>query len=235
MATSGDEVARNDGVGAVRTKKPSTKDTLATLEARLDTMEEVMTDRLNQLVEALVGPNKPENHVGNFFTYFTNLVFRVEELEEKVEAFEEQSKVARNAHLETLEKKIASMELELELCKKAIVASGGVGASAPRKKVRTPEPKSYNGARDAREIDNFLWSMERYFDNESVEEGRKGARGYNVPYGYRNAMVEEKAHRHGEGVVQDRDLGRVQAGVEEALLSRECGILGISEASQVEA
>ena len=33
---------------------------------------------------------------------------------------------------------------------------------APR--VEVPKPHSFNGKRDAKELDNFLWHMERYFE-----------------------------------------------------------------------
>ncbi|CAL5333425.1 unnamed protein product [Camellia sinensis] len=50
-----------------------------------------------------------------------------------------------------LEARVASLELELELCKKAIVAGNGGNLAPARRKVRAPEPKSYEGARGARE------------------------------------------------------------------------------------
>ena len=30
-------------------------------------------------------------------------------------------------------------------------------------KVKVPEPKPFNGARSAKDLDNFLWDMEQYF------------------------------------------------------------------------
>ena len=38
--------------------------------------------------------------------------------------------------------------------------TGGVG----QKKIKVPEPKHYNGARDAKELENFLFDIEQYFD-----------------------------------------------------------------------
>lgn len=156
MASFGDELGKNEGTGVVKGKKMPSKDALAAIEARLDRMEEVMADRLNKLKEALVGPSKSKSRIGDFYSYITSLVFRVEELEEKVETFEERMQVAGNNHMENWEKTIASMELESELCKKAIVASRDVGVSMQKKKVSAPEPECYNGARDAHEIVNFI-------------------------------------------------------------------------------
>ena len=30
-------------------------------------------------------------------------------------------------------------------------------------KMKVPEPKAFNGARNAKELENFLWDMEQYF------------------------------------------------------------------------
>ncbi|GMP84440.1 hypothetical protein CsSME_00037971 [Camellia sinensis var. sinensis] len=183
MATSGDE-----GANILKVKKLSTKDSMAALEARLEGMMEHVEERFTRLEEALVGPGMPTSHVEKFFSHFSKLtarvdelVVRVEELEEKVDSFEERvnsslSEVVRDSPTErkALEARVASLEVELELCKKAIIAGNGGNVAPTRKKVRAPEPKSYDGARDAREIDNFIWNMERYFENvDIVDEDEK--------------------------------------------------------------
>ncbi|XP_074298650.1 uncharacterized protein LOC141629571 [Silene latifolia] len=49
--------------------------------------------------------------------------------------------------------------------------SGGAGRkNTPR--VKIPEPPKYSGDRDSKTIDNFLWSMERYFQNVLVEDDK---------------------------------------------------------------
>ncbi|KAK2970517.1 hypothetical protein RJ640_001722 [Escallonia rubra] len=47
------------------------------------------------------------------------------------------------------------------MCKKAI-AGGAIVTSSPR--VGAPKPKEFGGKRDAKELDNFIWHMERYFE-----------------------------------------------------------------------
>ena len=37
-------------------------------------------------------------------------------------------------------------------------------------KVKVPEPKSFNGARSAKDLENFLWDMEQYFKAARVPE-----------------------------------------------------------------
>ena len=53
---------------------------------------------------------------------------------------------------------IEELVVEMVMVKKAIALGGG----APRDthKVCIPEPKGFNGARDAKEIDNFIWGLE---------------------------------------------------------------------------
>ena len=54
------------------------------------------------------------------------------------------------------------MKEDVILCKKAAVTGGVTINQGP--KLEVPKPQKYHGKRDAREIDNFLWSVERYFD-----------------------------------------------------------------------
>ncbi|GMP93768.1 hypothetical protein CsSME_00043472 [Camellia sinensis var. sinensis] len=136
MAMTGDE-------GNVpRVRRLSTSDSMATSEevARLEGMMEDVVGRLTRLEEVLVGPGKPTPHITNFFSYFASLVARVGELEEKVDSQQK-----------ALEARVASFELELELCKKAIVAGNGGNVAPARRRVRATKPKSYDGARGAQE------------------------------------------------------------------------------------
>eukprot|EP00257_Ricinus_communis_P019332 XP_015578290.1 uncharacterized protein LOC107261709 [Ricinus communis] len=59
--------------------------------------------------------------------------------------------------------KVDKLEVELNLCKTALAKSGGAQAATVHK-VDAPKPKAYGGARNAREIDNFLWNLEGYFE-----------------------------------------------------------------------
>ncbi|XP_028794242.1 uncharacterized protein LOC114749870 [Neltuma alba] len=62
-------------------------------------------------------------------------------------------------------RKLESAEEELILCKKAL-AQESPSTSDVRttsSKVDVPRPKAFKGTRNAKELDNFLWSMEQYF------------------------------------------------------------------------
>ena len=41
--------------------------------------------------------------------------------------------------------------------------------AAPPMRVEVPRPRRYGGKRDAQEIENFLWSMERYFEATNIQ------------------------------------------------------------------
>ncbi|XP_012832304.1 PREDICTED: uncharacterized protein LOC105953208 [Erythranthe guttata] len=74
--------------------------------------------------------------------------------EERLDRFE--------AIIQSLQESIEGMRDDLALCKKA-AANGSVGAtSSPR--VDCPKPTGFNGVRDAKEVENFLWRMEQYFE-----------------------------------------------------------------------
>ncbi|XP_048235888.1 uncharacterized protein LOC125371304 [Ricinus communis] len=66
--------------------------------------------------------------------------------------------------------KVDKLEVELNLCKAALANSEGAQVTMMHK-VDAPKPKAYGGARSAREIDNFLWSLERYFDAVGIVDG----------------------------------------------------------------
>uniref|UniRef100_A0A803M3H6 Ty3 transposon capsid-like protein domain-containing protein n=1 Tax=Chenopodium quinoa TaxID=63459 RepID=A0A803M3H6_CHEQI len=67
-----------------------------------------------------------------------------------------------------LKKENELLKEELTLLRRATVAGGATIQAGP--KVEIPKPPKYHGKRNAREIDNFLWSMERYFEVVHLEE-----------------------------------------------------------------
>ncbi|RVW29620.1 hypothetical protein CK203_100962 [Vitis vinifera] len=62
-------------------------------------------------------------------------------------------------HMETRDQEIRQ---ELAIYKTAVSARVMATHEAPR--VEVPKPHTFSGKRDAKELDNFLWHMERYFE-----------------------------------------------------------------------
>ena len=66
--------------------------------------------------------------------------------------------------LEGFKGKIESLEGEIVVLKRVVV-QGAFAASEPAPpKVRVPEPKPFSGVRNAKDLENFLWDMEQYFN-----------------------------------------------------------------------
>ncbi|WCJ31917.1 hypothetical protein M5689_013368 [Euphorbia peplus] len=64
---------------------------------------------------------------------------------------------------------LASTKEELALCKRAIAQGVSTSPiSAPRLEVL--KPKAYSGSRNSKEIDNFLWGLEKYFKAHGIME-----------------------------------------------------------------
>ena len=60
------------------------------------------------------------------------------------------------------------LEDEVALIRRALNSSSTGDAAAS--KVKVPEPKSFNGSRNAKELENFLWDVEQYFKAAKVPE-----------------------------------------------------------------
>ncbi|XP_068639496.1 uncharacterized protein [Aristolochia californica] len=81
---------------------------------------------------------------------------------------------------ETMEGKMTSLreevavledvKIRLALLEKAVATEGGHGPREFAPKVKVPEPKSYNGKQDAKDLENFLWQMEQYFKADKISE-----------------------------------------------------------------
>ncbi|RVW94998.1 hypothetical protein CK203_040063 [Vitis vinifera] len=63
------------------------------------------------------------------------------------------------ARMETRDQEIHQ---ELTIYKTAVLARVMATHEAPR--VEVPKPHTFSGKRDAKELDNFLWHMEHYFE-----------------------------------------------------------------------
>ncbi|KAG6518262.1 hypothetical protein ZIOFF_021666 [Zingiber officinale] len=69
--------------------------------------------------------------------------------------------------------KIAYLETSIEEIHGVVYPSAEHGRDHPE--IKVPEPKSYGGARSAKELENFLWDMEQYFLATRVSKTEKVA------------------------------------------------------------
>lgn len=55
---------------------------------------------------------------------------------------------------------------------KRALSAGPVARVESNTKVRVPEPKPFGGARNVKELDNFVWDSEEYFKTPRVLDGQ---------------------------------------------------------------
>ena len=61
---------------------------------------------------------------------------------------------------------------DITVLKKVVLQGSSSGPEAPPK-VRVPDPKGFNGNRNAKELENFLWDMEQFFKAAHIPDGEK--------------------------------------------------------------
>ncbi|KAK2998470.1 hypothetical protein RJ639_023244, partial [Escallonia herrerae] len=124
------------------------KDRLGYVEQNLQTLEDHVLEELESLKKAVMGQDELRTR---FMELFANL--------------QEQLDVVKVGVEETRQ--------ETAMCKRAI-AGGAVVTHSPR--VDAPKPKEFGGKRDAKELDNFIWHMERYFEGASITDEKAKVR-----------------------------------------------------------
>ncbi|GFS41746.1 hypothetical protein Acr_00g0076210 [Actinidia rufa] len=174
MATTSD-VTEHGGIQERDTLPPISKgkrgksaDIMASLEARLQRVEFAMADNrdevedIEQRIDGLEGGHE-EFH---------------REMQGILNSLAESWKAQMDALKDSLQAEIASMKEEIKevkgdwsLCKMAVTQ--GTMSSSPSLKVDIPRPKSYNRSRNARELDNFLWDLDQYFEATGIHEENK--------------------------------------------------------------
>ena len=71
---------------------------------------------------------------------------------------------------ETFSPEIQTLAVDVNLMKDAGFFNTGMGKSTAH--VKVPEPSSFDGVRNAKTLENFLWDMEQYFKVARVFEGK---------------------------------------------------------------
>ncbi|KAL0391034.1 UNVERIFIED_CONTAM: hypothetical protein Scaly_0460500 [Sesamum calycinum] len=92
-------------------------------------------------------------------------------LEEKV--VQEMASAFGGGGIADMRREMEQMSIQIGLLQRAVSNVPAVAPDAGAR-LRIPEPKAYSGARDAKEVENFLFDMEQYFLVANVEdEARK--------------------------------------------------------------
>ena len=77
------------------------------------------------------------------------------------------------SEMEELRRMIESLQAYVTVHKKDVLQGYPSSNADAGPKVRVPKPKSFNGNRNARELENFLWDMEQYFKAARVPDSEK--------------------------------------------------------------
>ncbi|KAF7807946.1 Transposon Tf2-2 polyprotein [Senna tora] len=155
--------------GAKHGKKVRTgsREALADAEARLTRVELAIADgedkfeEVNQRIEEL---DKGKEELREAMQGALNLT--LDKCLGQVKTLEETFK----AEIVALKEELVRVTDELTLCKKVIAQGGHVEVTPTPSKLDIPKPKFYKGARNAKELDNFLWGVEQYFKALGITE-----------------------------------------------------------------
>ncbi|KAK2999748.1 hypothetical protein RJ639_024678 [Escallonia herrerae] len=126
------------------------RDTIVSLDERTCVLEETMCDVKDRLGYVEQNLQTLEDHV-------------LEELESLKKAVMGQDEL-----------RTRFMELFANLQEQLDVVKVGVEETSPR--VDAPKPKEFGGKRDAKELDNFIWHLERYFEGASITDEKAKVR-----------------------------------------------------------
>ncbi|KAF2324198.1 hypothetical protein GH714_009880 [Hevea brasiliensis] len=103
----------------------------------------------------------------------------MEELDRGMEEFREEMQGALNKAIDKITGEGESFKFSFSndvaaLREENSVVSAATTSIAPTVRVEVPKPNAFHGGRNAKEIDNFLWSLEQYFRAFGItEDARK--------------------------------------------------------------
>ncbi|GFY91651.1 hypothetical protein Acr_08g0000470 [Actinidia rufa] len=167
-------------------KRGKSADIMASLEARLQRVEFAMADNrdkvedMDQRIDGLEGGNEE---------FHREMQGILNSLAESWKAQMDALKDSLQAEIAAIKEEIKEVKGDWSLCKMAVTQ--GTISSSHSPKVDIPRPKSYNGSRNARELDNFLWDLDQYFEATGIdEENKKIKNGPSLSLECGHAMVE---------------------------------------------
>ncbi|KAF7828548.1 Transposon Ty3-I Gag-Pol polyprotein [Senna tora] len=167
MSERSETTHEEQGVKHGKKVRTGSREALADAEARLARVELAIADgedkfeEVNQRIEEL---DKGKEELREAMQGALNLT--LDKCLGQVKTLEETFK----AEIVALKAELVRVTDELTLCKKVIAQGGHVEVTPTPSKLDIPKPKFYKGARNAKELDNFLWGVEQYFKALGITE-----------------------------------------------------------------
>ncbi len=150
-------------------RKERSRDAVTAMDTRLAKVELVMADsgeRLDVLEQSL--DQEVENLKGEIKDLKDGMLGTINSVAHGVQQDNESFQAKVMEMLSSFEARLEDMRKDWALCKTAV--AGGAVATLGTSKVEVPKPKPYDGKREAKEVDNYLWHMERYFEAMAVTD-----------------------------------------------------------------
>ncbi|KAJ4729346.1 putative Gag-pol polyprotein [Melia azedarach] len=141
-------------------KRAQSKDMVARLDARVGSVEAFMASvdtRPNEMEQCFEGLEAEDNALREVVD------MSAAKLEDafKQELLAIHDRMFRDIRA-YIDRELATIKEDVALCKRA--AASGVTTTRDASKVDVPKPKTYNGSRSAKDVDNFLWGIEQYIE-----------------------------------------------------------------------
>ncbi|XP_070668495.1 uncharacterized protein [Malus domestica] len=172
----------------VAKSKPKLKDlqaSMETMEERLEKMERTILEFDTRLDEDVVDKEEIQTIVDNGKDELRGLVEGLrDELLGALNTMADKMRREVQVHLDNIEARFVALQEEIKdtrelkgdvaFCKEAVVKQFVQGPreikALDSKVIDSFKPKSYNGKREAKELDTFVWNVERYFKYLKLED-----------------------------------------------------------------
>ncbi|CAL1415135.1 unnamed protein product [Linum trigynum] len=174
------QCGRDPTPGAMSKGTSSTRDPLKSLERRVSRMEVKLSEDVTVMEDLGANFTQIQGDVQSVAARVTSLEVGNEGLRDELMVLIKDTistamndaievmKEAVAAEVTTLKEEVAELKSEVMLVKRAM--ANGPAIAQPASNMEIPRPKSFQGSRNAKELENFLWSLEQYFGASGIRD-----------------------------------------------------------------
>lgn len=157
-----------------RTTRSKTQDPAAQLETRVVLLEEKAGDTLILIENIETQMERNSGELGSLESHIYEKLGKLREIVDQVVRDSAEFKSLLDCELTVMRAQVQRLEATIERmgCKQGAggVATGMAQSIVVTPRIETPKPMTYKGARDAKEVENYCWNMERYFRGVMLSE-----------------------------------------------------------------